>query len=270
MKVLSTVNDRSLGGRDFDDVIIEFLCETFQKKTGIDVRGNMKAWLKLQVAAEKAKKTLSPAGVNEAAVSVECLADDKDLSVVLTRDELEKRCAPLIAKLEAPVLRCLQEAGLQRGDISEVEIVGGTTRVNVVKRRLGEVLGLDPHALNFGLKTTMNSDEAVARGGALQVRDGRALVLVLVFVLTNPLCLCPCLNLLHLLFLTFTNLLILVLTNLTRRPSIRSTGCDVIESHASEAFRSRGACALRHCHQLRSSLRQHVRPRRGDPPQPHQ
>ena len=181
MRVLATVNERTVGGRDFDDIIIEYLSESFQKKTGIDVRGNFKAWLKLQVAAEKAKKTLSPAGVNEAAVSVECLADDKDLSVVLTRDELEKRCAPLIAKLEAPVLKCLEEAGLQRGDISEVEIVGGTTRVNVVKRRLGEVLGLDPHAMNFGLKTTMNSDEAVARGGALQV-----------CATTNPLC--PCAN----------------------------------------------------------------------------
>jgi len=168
MKVLSTVNDRALGGRDFDDVIIEYLCETFQKKTGIDVRGNMKAWLKLQVAAEKAKKTLSPAGVNEAAVSVECLADDKDLSCTLTRDEFEKRTSDLINRLEAPVLKCLEESGLKCSDISEVEIVGGSSRINAVKRKLGEVMGLDPSALNFGLKTTMNSDEAVARGGALQ------------------------------------------------------------------------------------------------------
>ena len=169
MKVLSTVNDRALGGRDFDDIIIEYLCETFQKKTGIDVRGNMKAWLKLQVAAEKAKKTLSPAGVNEAAVSVECLADDKDLSCTLTRDEFEKRAHELINRLEGPVLRCLQETGLKKSDISEIEIVGGSSRINAVKRKLGEVLELDLTAMNFGLKTTMNSDEAVARGGALQV-----------------------------------------------------------------------------------------------------
>ncbi len=168
MRVLATVNDRTLGGRDFDDVIIEFLSETFQKKTGIDVRGNMKAWLKLQVAAEKAKKTLSPAGVNEAAVSVECLADDKDLSCVLTKEEFELRVAGLLHKLEAPVLKCLEEAGLQKADLVEIEVVGGSVRVNAVKRKLGEVLGVDPNALNFGLKTTMNSDEAVARGGALQ------------------------------------------------------------------------------------------------------
>ena len=72
MKVLATVCDREFGGRDFDDIIVEFLAETFQKKTGINVRNNIKAILKLQAAAEKAKKTLSPAGVNEANISVEC------------------------------------------------------------------------------------------------------------------------------------------------------------------------------------------------------
>ena len=168
MKVLSTVCERGLGGRDFDDVIIEFLAESFQKKTGIDVRKNVKALLKLQVGAEKAKKTLSPAGVSEAAVNVECLAEEKDLSVTLTKDEFESRCAPLIARLEGPIAKALAEAGLTSKDLTEVEVVGGGSRVNCVKRKLGEILGLDPAALNYGLKTTMNSDEAVARGGALQ------------------------------------------------------------------------------------------------------
>jgi heat shock protein 4 len=168
MRVLSTVCDRNLGGRDFDDVIIEFLAESFQKKTGINVRGNIKAILKLQVAAEKAKKTLSPNGVNEAAISVECLADDRDLSVNLSKEEFESRCAGLIARLEGPVIKALAEAGLTREQVTETEIVGGTSRVSCIKRRLGEILGLDPTAMNFGLKTTMNSDEAVARGCALQ------------------------------------------------------------------------------------------------------
>ena len=85
MRVLSTVCDGHVSGRHFDDVIVEFLAENFQKKTGIDVRKNAKAVLKLQVAAEKAKKTLSPNGVMEASISVECLADDKDLNCTLTR-----------------------------------------------------------------------------------------------------------------------------------------------------------------------------------------
>jgi heat shock protein 4 len=168
MKILSSVCDRNLGGRDFDDVVVEFMAESFQKQSGIDVRNNWKAVMKMRVAAEKGKKTLSPAGVNEARISVECLADDRDLNVNLTRDEFEIRCAHLLARLEEPIMRCLQEAGLTKEQIFETEIVGGGTRVNCVKRRIGEILGLDPSAVNYGLKTTMNSDEAVARGSALQ------------------------------------------------------------------------------------------------------
>lgn len=168
MKTLSTVCERGIGGRDFDDIIIEMMAEAFQKKTGTDVRGNKKAYLKLQAAAEKAKKTLSPAGVTEASVSVECLANETDLNMIVTRDEFERRAAPLVARLRAPIERALSEAGLQKEQLAEVEIVGGTTRINIVKKTLGEILGLDPSALNYGLKTTMNADEAVARGGALQ------------------------------------------------------------------------------------------------------
>lgn len=168
LRILATVCDPDFGGRDIDDAIIEFLCATFQEKSGIDVRGNTKAILKLQVAAEKAKKTLSPAGVNEANISVECLADDRDLNVILTRDEFEARIKGLVNRLAGPVERCLKEAGLRREDISECEVVGGSSRVNIIKRTLGDILGLDPAALNYGLKTTMNADEAVARGGALQ------------------------------------------------------------------------------------------------------
>jgi len=168
MKVLSTVCDRELGGRDFDDVIIEFLAETFQKKTGINVRGNPKAILKLQAAAEKAKKTLSPNGVTEAPINVECLAEDHDLNVVLTKTEFESRAGPLVARLQAPVEKCLASADLRKDQIFECEILGGSSRINIVKKSLGEILGLDPAAMNYGLKTTMNADEAVARGGALQ------------------------------------------------------------------------------------------------------
>lgn len=168
MRVRSTVCDRQLGGRDFDDVIIEFLAEEFQKKTGINVRNNKKAILKLQAAAEKAKKTLSPAGVTEASISVECLAEDRDLNALLTKEEFERRAAPLVNRLRAPIERALREAGLSKKDLAETEVVGGSTRINIVKKTLGEILELDPHAMNYGLKTTMNADEAVCRGAALQ------------------------------------------------------------------------------------------------------
>jgi heat shock protein 4 len=106
--------------------------------------------------------------VTEANVSVECLAEEKDLACILTKDEFESRCAKLIEALEQPITKCLAEAGLSKEQLTEIEIVGGGSRVNCVKKRLGEILGLDPAALNYGLKTTMNADEAVARGAALQ------------------------------------------------------------------------------------------------------
>lgn len=168
LQVLSSVIDKNLGGRDFDDIIIEYFAEVFQKQTGINVRNNIKAIKKLEAAAEKAKKTLSPAGVSVANVSVECLAEDRDLNCQLTLDEFESRTAPLVARLIPPLEQALAEAGLDKSSISEVEIVGGSVRVNTIKKTLGAALGLDPSAVNYGLKTTMNSDEAVARGAALQ------------------------------------------------------------------------------------------------------
>eukprot|EP01041_Mallomonas_annulata_P007556 gene7556-15489_t len=168
LQVCATVCDRELGGRDFDDVIMEMMATEFEKKTKINVRGNVKAMLKMQAAAEKAKKTLSPNGVTEANVSVECLADDRDLSCIITKDEFEARAAPLLSRLAGPVERCLVEAGLTKEQISETEVVGGSSRINSVKKYLGQILGLDASAMNYGLKTTMNSDEAVARGAALQ------------------------------------------------------------------------------------------------------
>lgn len=166
--VRSTAWDQAVGGRDIDAIIVEFLAEEFEKKTKINVRKNAKAMLKLEAAAEKAKKTLSPAGVTEAIVSVECLAEDMDLNCKLTLEEFESRARPLIARLEAPVLSALAEAGLTKDQLADIEVVGGSSRVQCVKRTLGSVLGLDASALNYGLKTTMNADEAVARGGALQ------------------------------------------------------------------------------------------------------
>jgi len=168
MKVLATVCDRNMGGRDFDNVIIEILAEQFEKKTKINVRNTPKAILKLGAGAEKAKKTLSPAGVSECPISVECLSEDYDLNAVLTKEELEERAESLVCRLEAPIVQALAEAKLTKEQLSETEILGGSSRINVVKRTLGKILGLDPAAMNYGLKTTMNADEAVARGGALQ------------------------------------------------------------------------------------------------------
>ena len=106
--------------------------------------------------------------MSEANVSVECVYDDIDLSVILTRDEFEKRTAPLVNKLKAPILQCFDDANIEFTNTLDIEIVGGSSRVNIVKRFISDIFNLDKKAINYGLKTTMNADEAVARGCALQ------------------------------------------------------------------------------------------------------
>lgn len=165
-------HDTTLGGREFDMKIAEWIANKFQEKFKGKLSGNPmerpKSLLKLLVAAEKAKKTLSPAGVKEARISIEMLMDDYDFNVTLTAQDYEDMCAPLLARLNPPIQACLAETSLSAKDLSSVEIVGGGSRVGCVKRALAKILGLDIDATNNGLSTTMNADEAVARGAALQ------------------------------------------------------------------------------------------------------
>jgi heat shock protein 4 len=168
LQIKSCVYDRHLGGRDFDRIISDWICAEFQRKTGLDASGNIKAMLKIEQAAEKAKKTLSPSGVNEANVSVECLMNDIDFSGTLTRDVFEATCQPLLDRLEAPIQQALLEAGITREQLIDVEIVGGATRVSCLKNRLSDIFGLDKSKPNYGLSTTLNADESVAKGCALQ------------------------------------------------------------------------------------------------------
>lgn len=170
--VKSSQFDADLGGRDFDDVIAQWIASKFEEKYRNKLSGsprdNPKVMLKLAAAAEKAKKTLSPAGVKEARINLECLMDDLDFSITLKADEYKALCEPLLARLAGPIERALAEAGVKGSDLTSVEIVGGATRVSSVKLTLAGILGLDASAVNNGLSTTMNADEAVARGCALQ------------------------------------------------------------------------------------------------------
>jgi heat shock protein 4 len=170
--VKSAQYDSDFGGRDFDQIIAEWISAKFEEKYKGKLSGKPmerpKVMLKLLAAAEKAKKTLSPAGVKEARIAIECLMDDYDFSAVLKAGEYETLCAPIIARLNAPIERALAEAKVKSSDLASVEIVGGSTRVGFVKRTFAGILGLDVEATNNGLSTTMNADEAIARGAALQ------------------------------------------------------------------------------------------------------
>jgi heat shock 70kDa protein 4 len=157
--------DPNLGGRDFDEVIAGWLADKFVEKYKSKLSGNPrdkpKVWLKLLTAAEKAKKTLSPYGVKEASVNLECLMDDLDFHIMFKASDYEALMAPFLARLEEPIKKALEEAKLAPTDLASVEIVGGSTRINSLKQKLKDTLGCE-------LSTTMNADEAVARGAALQ------------------------------------------------------------------------------------------------------
>jgi len=168
LTVKSTTFDRSLGGREFDLAIAKWLGSEFAAKYKCEDPFNApKSWMKLMQAAEKAKKSLSPAGVGEASIFIECLADDRDFSITLKLDKFEELVAPLLARLTPPIAAALEEAGLSREQLSTTEIVGGGTRVNSVKKTISAFLGTDASKVNYGLNTTMNADEAVSKGCAL-------------------------------------------------------------------------------------------------------
>ena len=158
--------DDSLGGRDFDEAIGNWIASKFVEKYGKKLscapQDKPKVMLKIMAAAEKAKKTLSPQGVKEAFINLECLMDDLDFNTMLKATDYEAMSAPLIDRLEGPIKKTLAEAKLTSADLASVEIVGGSTRIGFLKKKLKEILGVET------LSTTMNADEAVSRGAALQ------------------------------------------------------------------------------------------------------
>lgn len=187
LSIKSSFYDADLGGRDLDQIIANWLAdkfvEKFQKKLSSTPHKKPKVMLKLLAAAEKAKKTLSPQGVKEASINLECLMEDLDFHIKLKAKDYEQMCAPFIARLEEPIKKTLEEAKLTPADLASVEIVGGSTRIGFIKRKLQEILKVD------SLSTTMNADEAVARGAALQsaILSPRFKVLPYEIVELNPL-----------------------------------------------------------------------------------
>ncbi|CAM9565504.1 unnamed protein product [Heterosigma akashiwo] len=133
LTVKACAYDHNLGGRDMDWAIVEHLAAEFTKKHGHDPLGNKKALLKLYQSAERGKKQLSPLGVPEVLITVECLMEDLDFTYTLTLEKYEELIAPLCARVAAPIQQVLQESGLAPDALDAVEIVGGATRVPAVK-----------------------------------------------------------------------------------------------------------------------------------------
>ena len=162
-EVLSTSGDTHLGGDDFDKKIVDFLAEQFKKDEGIDLRKDKQALQRLTEAAEKAKIELS--SVSQAEINLPFITatqeGPKHLDTTLTRAKFEELCSDLIDRCRIPVEDALKGAKLNKTNIDEVVLVGGSTRIPAVQDVVKRVLGKDPNQ-------TVNPDEVVAVGAAIQ------------------------------------------------------------------------------------------------------
>jgi len=162
-EVLSTSGDTHLGGDDFDKKIVDFLAEKFKKDEGIDLRKDKQALQRLTEAAEKAKIELS--SVTQAEINLPFITatqeGPKHLDTTLTRATFEELCSDLIDRCRIPVENALRDAKLNKTNIDEVVLVGGSTRIPAVQDVVKRVLGKEPNQ-------TVNPDEVVAVGAAIQ------------------------------------------------------------------------------------------------------
>ncbi|MBL9077977.1 MAG: molecular chaperone DnaK [Planctomycetes bacterium] len=162
-EVKATNGDTHLGGDDFDECIIQWLCESFRKQTAIDLRKDQMALQRLKEAAEKAKIELSSA--TQTAINLPFITMDasgpKHLTENLTRAQFEKLCESLFERCRGPVLRCLEDAKMKPSDIDECILVGGSTRIPKVQAMVKEIFGKEPNR-------SVNPDEVVSLGAAIQ------------------------------------------------------------------------------------------------------
>ena len=162
-EVLSTSGDTMLGGDDFDQKIIDWLAEEFKKQEAIDLRNDKQAMQRLKEAAEKAKCELS--SVVETNINLPFITADangpKHLDIQLTRAKFEELSRDLLERCKKPVADALKEAGLSKGDVDEVVLVGGSTRIPAVQALVKEYTGKEPNQ-------SVNPDEVVAVGAAVQ------------------------------------------------------------------------------------------------------
>ena len=162
-EVLATNGDTHLGGDDFDQRIIDWMADEFQKENGIDLRSDKMAAQRLKEAAEKAKIELS--GVPSTAINLPFITADatgpKHLDMTLTRAQFDKMTADLVERTMVPVRKAMQDAGLRASDLAKVLLVGGSTRIPAVQEAVKKEMGCEPFK-------GINPDECVAIGAAIQ------------------------------------------------------------------------------------------------------
>jgi len=159
-EVKATAGDTHLGGEDFDNLLVDYCVEEFKKKTKIDLKGNARALRRLRTAVEKAKRTLSTA--TQASVEIDSLADGTDFQTSITRAKFELLCDSVFKRTIAPLDQLLVDAKVSKGDINEIVMVGGSSRIPKIRQLLMEYFG------GKKLNDSVNPDEAVAYGAAVQ------------------------------------------------------------------------------------------------------
>ncbi len=161
--MLATNGDTHLGGDDFDEALIDWVAGSFQKEHGIDLRQDPMALQRLNEACEKAKCELSSA--SETQINLPFITADqsgpKHLMTTLSRSKFESLCADLIERTKTPCLNALKDAGMSPGELDDVLLVGGSTRIPKVQQVVQELFRREPNK-------SMNPDEVVALGAAIQ------------------------------------------------------------------------------------------------------
>lgn len=162
-EVLSTNGDTHLGGDDFDNVVVNWMVDTFKKENGVDLSKDTMAMQRLKEAAEKAKKDLS--GMAQTQISLPFISAGADgplhFESSLTRAKFDEMTKHLVERTMEPVRNALRDAGLTKNDIHQVLLVGGSTRIPAVQDAVKNILGKEPNR-------SVNPDEVVAMGAAIQ------------------------------------------------------------------------------------------------------
>ncbi|KAK6100995.1 Hsp70 family protein [Brugia pahangi] len=160
LTVLGATYDLEVGGLAFDDVIREYFSKLFYDTYKIDVASNKRAWFRLLDECEKIKKQMSTNSTS-IPLNIECFMNDMDVTGKMQRSQFEELAQPLLDRVRVLLANLLSECGKKAEEVESVELVGGTSRIPAIKKITSEVFGKEP-------KTTMNQDEAVARGAAMK------------------------------------------------------------------------------------------------------
>ncbi|KAL4460694.1 hypothetical protein ABPG72_009416 [Tetrahymena utriculariae] len=159
-EVKATAGDTHLGGEDFDNKLVDYCANEFQKKKGIDIRKNPRAMRRLRTQCERAKRILSSCA--QASIEVDALAEQEDLNMTISRPKFEELCLNLFQQCIPPVEKVLKDANMSKSQIHEIVLVGGSSRIPKVIQLVTEYFnGKEPNR-------SINPDEAVAYGAAVQ------------------------------------------------------------------------------------------------------